>query len=293
MSQIKEKIQKLVYEYEYPRRIAISRRYPQIKGIVLFVRRTLRNIGNIFNLRIRKRIIKEYYTCVLARHQSLLRRRLGDSSPRLQEQKIINLQQAVKKLDGIVIKPGEIFSLWHIVGKPSYRAGYVDGMLLSNGKVVEGLGGGMCQLSNFLFWIFLHTNIEIVERYHHSRDVFPDSGRTLPFGSGATILYNFVDLKVKNVSEHPLQLKIWVTDKHLKGQIVSPERASSKFHIREKNHLFVKKDETYFRYNEIYKEERVEGEIIKTENITTNFAPVLYTVDDKYIEKNGFSVLEV
>ena len=92
---------------------------------------------------------------MLARHQSLLRRRLGDSSPRLQEQKIVNLQQAVKKLDGIVIKPGEIFSLWHIVGKPSYRAGYVDGMLLSNGKVVEGLGGGMCQLSNFLFWIFL------------------------------------------------------------------------------------------------------------------------------------------
>ena len=176
----------------------------------------------------------------------MLRRKLGDSDPRLQEQKITNLKQAVKNLNGVVILPGKFFSLWSIVGEPSAKNGYVNGMLLSGGKVIEGMGGGLCQLSNFLFWIFLHVPSEVVQRYHHSIDVFPDSGRVLPFGSGATILYNFIDLKIKNISDQPLQLKMWITDKHLKGQLLVPKRIESKFHVFEKNHTFIKKDNKYF-----------------------------------------------
>jgi vancomycin resistance protein VanW len=228
----------------------------------------------------------------VARHQSLLRRKLGESDPRLQDQKIINLRQAVKKLNGIIIQPRHIFSLWKIIGKPKYKNGYVDGMLLSNGKVVEGLGGGLCQLSNFLFWIFLHAPVEIVKRYHHSMDVFPDSGRTLPFGSGATILYNFIDLKLKNISTCPLQLKIWLTDNHLKGQILSPQPLPQKFHAFEKNHRFIKRGDKYFRFNQIYREEKIHGKSLKIEKITTNFAPTLYKVTDEYLQKNNFEVLD-
>ena len=138
----------------------------------------------------------------------MLRRKLGDSDPRLQEQKITNLKQAVKNLNGVVILPGKFFSLWSIVGEPSAKNGYVNGMLLSGGKVIEGMGGGLCQLSNFLFWIFLHVPSEVVQRYHHSIDVFPDSGRVLPFGSGATILYNFIDCEL---DVEPCVLK-WISN---------------------------------------------------------------------------------
>ena len=159
-------------------------------------------------------------------------------------------------------------------------------------NVIEGIGGGLCQLSNFLYWIFLHTPIETIERYHHSMDVFPDSGRILPFGGGATVFYNFIDVKVRNVSMHPLQLKIWLTDSHLKGQVLSPEPIPQKFHVFERNHFFVKRGKRYFRYNEIYRETKIDGRTERIEKITANFAPVLYDVTDEYLRTNNFEVLD-
>ena len=240
MNKLEVEIMAYLRDYENPKRKSLSGKYPKLKKPIIFLRRTARNTKNKLDLRIKHQIKNVFFDCIIARHQSVLRRKLGDSSPRLQEQKIINLQQAIKNLNGVLIAPNKIFSLWKILGKPEYKNGYVDGMLLSNGKVVEGLGGGLCQLSNFLYWLFLHSSIETIERYHHSRDIFPDSGRVLPFGGGATILYNFIDLKIKNVSSQPLQLKIWLTDNHLKGQILSDKPSLDKFHVFEKNHYFIK-----------------------------------------------------
>ena len=50
------------------------------------------------------------------------------------------------------------------------------------GEVKTSIGGGICQLANLLYWMALHTPLEVIERHHHSFDPFPDSGRTLPFG---------------------------------------------------------------------------------------------------------------
>lgn len=293
MNPIQAEIEQRLYNHLNPKRIALSKRYPFLKRPILWVRQTHRTLRDFLNPRIKHHYEPNVLDCIVARHQSVLRRRLGGSDPRLQEQKITNLKRAVESLNGMVIEPGDIFSLWSIIGKPSYKKGYVDGMLLSNGKVIEGLGGGLCQLSNFLYWLFLHAPTKTIERYHHSMDVFPDSGRTLPFGSGATILYNFVDLKMKNVSDQPLQLKIWITESHLKGQLRSPTPIPEKFHLIEKNHCFVKHNQTYFRFNQIEREIKVNGIIQKTELITTNFAPVLYQVTDDYLKKNQFKVIEI
>ena len=290
---IKDKILARLDNFENPKRVALSKKYPRLKPLVIFLRRLGRRLSNFLNPKIKYRRSEEFLPCVIARHQSLLRRRLGTSEPRLQERKIINLRQALKKLNGVIIEPGKIFSLWQIIGRPEYKHGYVDGMLLANGQIVEGVGGGLCQLSNFLFWIFLHAPIEIIERHHHSMDVFPDSNRTLPFGGGATILYNFIDLQVKNISSQPLQLKIWLTDDHLKGQLLSDAYLSDKFHIFEANHFFVEKNGCYFRYNEIYRETLNNGQRQKIERIVTNFAPVLYKVSPEYFVKNNINLLDL
>lgn len=292
MRNLEQEIAERIQEYEHPERIAFSRRYPMFKKQIIFLRHQIRNIQNFFDRRIRYTKHSTFFECVVARHQSILRRTLGNSDGRLQEQKIINLKQAIEKLNGVIIQPGDIFSFWNIVGRPTRERGYVDGMLLANGKIVEGLGGGLCQLSNFLYWIFLHAPIETVERHHHAMDVFPDSGRTLPFGGGATILYNFVDLKIKNASSYPLQLSLWLTDNHLKGEIRSPYPIAQKFHLIEKHHLFIKKGSQYFRYNEIDKETLVQGKVEKIEHIATNFAPVLYEVTDEYLTQHAFTVLD-
>lgn len=290
--EILTKIKILLADHESPKRTTLSKQYPFIQKPTLFVRHTSRTISNILDPKIRCYQVEDSLPMIVVRHQSVLRRRLGDSDLELQEQKITNLKQAIKHLNGLVIEPGKIFSLWKTIGKPTYSKGYVDGMLLANGQVIPGLGGGLCQLSNFLYWIFLHTPMRTIERYHHSMDVFPDSGRTLPFGGGATILYNFIDLKLKNTSNQPLQLKIWLTDTHLKGQVLTTKRIPEKYHIIEKNHCFVKRGDVYFRYNEIFKETRISGIVQSIEHITTNFAPVLYKVTPEYIQRNNFDLLD-
>lgn len=293
MTAVQKDIVQRLYEYEHPKRIALSRRYPFLKKPVLFVRHQLKSLSNLLDRRITRTQSTVFFPCVVARHQSVLRRKLGDSDARLQEQKITNLRQAIKRINGLVIQPGQVFSFWTSIGRPTYREGYVDGMLLANGRVVEGLGGGLCQLSNFLYWIFLHTPIRTIERHHHSMDVFPDSGRTLPFGGGATVLYNFVDLQLQNSGKEPLQLKIWLTDTHVKGQILSPRPIPEKMHVRERAHCFVKRGDRYFRYNQIYQEVYVRGKRKKAQKITTNFAPVLYPVTEGYLREHAFDVLDL
>jgi vancomycin resistance protein VanW len=268
----------LITQYESPKRKAISSRYPLLLKPAVFVKRSVRKFKNQITLsRLKK---GTYLSHVIARHSSPLMRKLGDSDMRLQRNKITNLRIAIQKLDGIVIPPGKTFSLWHAVGSVTKRKGYVNGMLLSNGRVAEGLGGGLCQLSNFLFWILLHADTEVIERHHHSKDVFPDSGRTLPFGSGATIFSNYLDLKIKNTSQNPLQIKLWLTKEYLKGQILSDKPSQYKFHIVERNHCFIKTKSKYFRYNEIYREKYIEGTKISEEKIVSNFAPVLYSINE-------------
>jgi vancomycin resistance protein VanW len=218
---------------------------------------------------------------------------LGDSDPQLQINKISNLKIAISKLDGLVIPSGQIFSFWPNVGAISREKGYLDGMILSNGKVSKGLGGGLCQLSNFLVWILLHADVEIVERHHHSMDVFPDSGRTLPFGSGATIYYNYVDLQIKNTSNADMQLKLWLTDDCLKGQLLSNMPSQYKYHIVEKDHCFIYKNNKYYRYNQIYREKLLDGKVVGEEKIFTNFAPVVYKVDENKLRELGYEIVKV
>ncbi len=133
------------------------------------------------------------------KHTSKLIRRLGDSDLALQRNKVVNLRLAVDCMNGVSIGPGEYFSFCRLVGRPSARRGFVEGMELSFGEARSGIGGGICQLSNLIHWMALHSPLRVVERANHSFDPFPDEGRILPFGSGAAIFYNFIDLVLHNL----------------------------------------------------------------------------------------------
>ena len=79
------------------------------------------------------------------RHNSLLLRTLGESEMWMQHNKVKNLRLASPLIDGLVLRPGETFSFCRRVGKTSKRRGYVEGMLLENGKAHPGVGGGICR----------------------------------------------------------------------------------------------------------------------------------------------------
>ena len=112
---------------------------------------------------------KDRLPCVHMAHHTPLLRKLKDVEMQYQHNKITNLKLAVARLDGIVVQPGETLSYWKLIGRPTYRKGYLDGVLLKNGTVQYGCGGGLCQLSNLIFWMTLHTPLEVKERHHEMR----------------------------------------------------------------------------------------------------------------------------
>lgn len=219
------------------------------------------------------------FTC--KKHQSLLRRKLGNSDPQLQENKVKNLAIACPTIDGISIKPGQTFSFWRQIGEATLEKGYHEGMQLSRGEVVRGVGGGLCQLANLLYWMSLHTPLEIAERHHHSFDPFPDEHRVLPFGSGAGVFYNYVDLRFFNPTDLTFQIRLWLTNEHLKGAIYSDRETSFSYHVIEKNHKFSTEGDKNFRENEIWREviDRRTGNRVAEEMLVKNHAEVKYELN--------------
>jgi vancomycin resistance protein VanW len=173
----------------------------------------------------------------IAGHQTPLLRQLREVDMRLQYNKITNLRLAASRLNGLILQPGETFSFWRSVGRPTRRKGYLDGMVLSNGAVCSGTGGGLCQLSNLIYWMTLFTPLTVTERWRHNYDVFPDSDRTQPFGSGATVVYNYVDLQITNNTGLPYQLLIRLDDQNLYGEWRSRRPLEVRYQVYEREHI--------------------------------------------------------
>lgn len=235
--------------------------------------------------KVNKNFSYEYLT-----HKTPLLRPLKDVEMKYQIQKVNNLKIAITHLDHIVIQPKETFSYWKLIGKPSYKKGYQDGMILQDGKVVYGVGGGLCQLSNLLFWITVHTPLEIVERHRHGYDVFPDANRTQPFGSGATCFYPYGDLMIYNPTNYPLQLQLKITSKNLQGAWYSEHPVSEKYVIEERNHEI--KSEWwggYSRHNELYKMTySLDGILLDERKLVENHAMMMY--EPLLSQKNSFEL---
>ena len=141
------------------------------------------------------------------------------------------------------------------------------------------MGGGLCQIANLINWLTIHSPLTVIERHHHSFDPFPDEGRVLPFGSGATIFYNYLDFQIKNNTNHTFQINLWMSEKCLEGEMRCDENFSYSYHVYEKNHRFIKKDGCYYRQNEIWRnkiDKFKSGKILETDLITKNFALVKY-----------------
>ncbi len=213
------------------------------------------------------------------KHQSVLLKKLGVTDMQLQINKVTNLRIAIQKIDGILIHPGETFSFCKLVGLTTRRRGYLPGMELSFGEARAGIGGGLCQISNLIHWLVIHSPLTVTERHHHSFDPFPDDGRVLPFGSGATVFYNYLDYQFTNNTPHTFQINLWLTEKCLDGDLRISTELDYAYNVFEKEHEFLKMEGLYYRKNEIWREKILKfkgGEVVETELLTRNFARVGY-----------------
>ncbi|NLZ27623.1 MAG: hypothetical protein GX887_01490 [Firmicutes bacterium] len=112
-----------------------------------------------------------------------------------------NIVLACSMLEGYILAPGEMFSFNKVIGAASYSDGFREAPIISNGKLVPGVGGGLCQVSSTLYNSALLANLKIVERHGHSLPV-----GYVELGRDATIAYDYLDLKFENTLDSHIMI---------------------------------------------------------------------------------------
>ena len=112
-----------------------------------------------------------------------------------------NLRLAAKKINGTVLLPNEQFSYNKVVGERTIAAGYKEAAVFSAGQVVNGLGGGICQISSTLYDAVVMANLNVTERRNHQ---FVTS--YLPAGKDATVVWGSQDFKFINTRKYPIRI---------------------------------------------------------------------------------------
>lgn len=117
-----------------------------------------------------------------------------------------NLKLACDKLNNKVVLAGETFSYNQTLGERTKAAGYKNAKVYENGEVVDGIGGGICQVSSTLYNAVLMSNMEVTERRNHQ---FITS--YLPAGRDATVAYGLTDFKFKNTRTYAIKIKAGIS----------------------------------------------------------------------------------
>ena len=164
-----------------------------------------------------------------------------------------NLRLACETLDGLVIRPGETFSFWQRVRYAEQKEAYRDGLSQVNGNIVYTRGGGLCQLSNELFWCFLHTPLTIVERHSHGVQEFPAAFRRKPVGTDAVVSEGWLDLKMRNDTSTTYQIIAEVCDGILITEIWCDRPVVDKYEIFARDVRYVSKNGEVLQYAKLYR----------------------------------------
>ena len=229
-----------------------------------------------------KKYDKENFEHIWKGDTKVLLRNLHGVDMNLQKNKVRNLEIASKKIDGIIVNPGEEFSFWNLVGNATKRKGYLEGLVISNSQMKTGIGGGLCQMANMIHWLVLHTPLEVTELHHHSDALFPDVKRRVPFGTGTSISYKALDYRFKNVTEFPIQIRVWLDDTLLYGEIRCNTALDKKYKIIEEDNHYAKDEEgIFYRNSKVYRiiKDKNTKQEIKKELILDNHSKVMYDYD--------------
>ncbi len=159
-----------------------------------------------------------------------------------QENKVFNLKLAAAVLDGVVIRPGETFSFWYLARNADRHTPYRDGLVVINGKLTTAPGGGLCQMSNSLFWMFLNTPLTIVERHGHAVKDFPEPPSDAPIGVDATISEGWLDLKVKNETDAIYQIGISFDEAFITASIYTNRDDGVRFRAFSKTPRYIREN---------------------------------------------------
>ena len=168
-----------------------------------------------------------------------------------------NLQLAASKINGTVVMPGETFSYNQVVGERTIAAGYKEAPIYVEGEVVDGLGGGICQITSTLYNAVLYANLEIVERSNHQ---FVPS--YVKASRDATVVYGSIDFKFKNNRNYPIKLVCSVSGGIAKFDIYGL-RTDNEYEVEISS--YVTGSTANSTYSEAYRILKQNGQVVSTE----------------------------
>ncbi|MBR3933068.1 MAG: VanW family protein [Clostridia bacterium] len=214
-------------------------------------------------------------------HSSNMIKRAPGVNLEHQLNKADNIAIAGGKINGIIIRPGEVFSFWKTVGKPSKRNGYKEGRIIQNERLISGIGGGLCNLGNTLHLLVLHSPLKVTEFHKHSDALAPDEGKRVPFSAGTSVGYNYIDYRFENNTNQDVQLLVWCEGETMHAQLRSETPFEHKYEIFEEGHCFKKEGKKYYRNSKIYRNviDANTDEVVKKELILNNHSEVLFDYD--------------
>ena len=134
-------------------------------------------------------------------------------------------------------------------------------------------------MTTLIHWMVLHSPLTVTEHHHHDQlDLFPDYHRQVPFGTGTSVFYNYIDYRVRNDTGMAFQLVVYVTEKYLCGELRAQRPLAVKYHIAAQNERFVRQNGVVYREGEVWRTcvDKRTGNTLSRQLVRQNHARVLY-----------------
>ena len=204
-----------------------------------------------------------------------------------QYNKVHNLKLASKTMNGLIIKPGEIYSFNFLVKNAEKHGKYKDGLIDMDDKLVADKGGGICQLSNILFWVFLHGDLKIIERHGHGKMDFPYPEDGVPEGTDATVSEGWLDLQVKNETDKTYQIIIDFDDQCMQVSLYCDVESENDIKVIAKDGYYFRRGEGVYRRCSLVKQDykKETGELVKEVHLYDNECEIGYEVNYEEIRE--------
>ena len=174
------------------------------------------------------------------------------------------MRVAFKACNGSIIEPGGIWSFNDCTGDSNLESnGYKKATVISEKKLEQGVGGGICQASTLIFEAGLFANMDIIERHNHYW-----ASAYAYAGEDATIDYPNLDLRMQNTTDYQMFIECRVVDRTLRVNIWGYQDPSyDNIRLHSENYNVSEKDFHTRTFRELFKD----GEIIKTETICDSY----------------------
>lgn len=195
-----------------------------------------------------------------------------------QYNKVDNLKIASKTVHRLILFPNEVFSFWERLRYSSMFGTYKDGLVLQNGKLTNMKGGGLCQLSELLYYLFLHSPLTILERHPHKVLSLPPLDPEEPYGLDATVYEGWLDLKAKNNTTQKYQILITFDEKYIYGTLCTDGEILYSYEIYNRNVVEFQKEGRSFIKFEVWrrKKEKSSLETIQDEFLYSQEVELTY-----------------